>query len=59
MGSRSLNRRQLSRSKLDLFLECSRCFYEDVALGNGGSMPTRAGRCSERWTISGSAATGA
>ena len=35
MGSHSLNRRQLSRSKLDLFLECPRCFYEDVALGNG------------------------
>jgi len=35
VGSRSLNRRQLSRSKLYLFLECPRCFYEDVARGNG------------------------
>ena len=35
MSSHSLNRRQLSRSKLDLFLEFRRCFYDDVALGNG------------------------
>jgi hypothetical protein len=34
VASRSLTRRQLSRSKIDLFLECPRCFYEDVALGN-------------------------
>ena len=34
MASRSLTRRQLSRSKLDLYLECPRCFHEDVALGN-------------------------
>lgn len=35
MTSRSLARRQLSRSKIELFLECPRCFYEDVARGNG------------------------
>ena len=35
MGSRSFDRRQLSRSKLDLFLECPRCFHEDVVRGNG------------------------
>jgi hypothetical protein len=35
VASRSFDRRQLSRSKLDLFLECPRCFYDDVALGNG------------------------
>ncbi len=35
MSSHSLNRRQLSRSKLDLFLECPRCFHEDVVRGNG------------------------
>ena len=35
MGSHSFDRRQLSRSKLDLFLECPRCFYEDVVRGNG------------------------
>lgn len=35
MGSHSLNRRQLSRSKLDPFLECPRCFYDDVVRGNG------------------------
>ena len=34
MTSRSLTRKQLSRSKIDLFLECPRCFYEDVAHGN-------------------------
>ena len=33
MPSRSLQRRQLSRSKLDLFVECPRCLYLDVALG--------------------------
>lgn len=31
MPSRSLQRRQLSRSKIDLFVECPRCFYLDVA----------------------------
>jgi hypothetical protein len=34
MTSRSLSRRQLSRSKIELFLECPRCFHEDVARGN-------------------------
>jgi hypothetical protein len=33
MGSHPLNRRQLSRSKLDLFLDCPRCFHEDVVRG--------------------------
>ncbi len=33
MTSRSLQRRQLSRSKIDLFVECPRCLYLDVALG--------------------------
>jgi hypothetical protein len=31
MANRSLTNRQLSRSKLDLFLECPRCFYAEVA----------------------------
>ena len=35
MGSRSFDRRQLSRSKLELFLDCPRCFYEDVVRRNG------------------------
>ena len=29
--SSSLKHRQLSRSKIELFLECPRCFYDDVA----------------------------
>jgi hypothetical protein len=33
MTSRSLQKRQLSRTKIALFLECPRCFYADVALG--------------------------
>jgi len=33
MPSRSLQRRQLSRSKIDLFTECPRCFWLDVARG--------------------------
>ena len=33
MPSRSLQRRQLSRSKIDLFVECPRCLYLDVARG--------------------------
>ena len=33
MPSRSLQRRQLSRSKIDLFIECPRCFWLDVACG--------------------------
>ncbi|MGH8197976.1 MAG: PD-(D/E)XK nuclease family protein [Steroidobacteraceae bacterium] len=33
MTSRSLQRRQLSRSKIDLFVECPRCLYRDVARG--------------------------
>jgi hypothetical protein len=33
MSSRSLQRRQLSRSKIDLFVECPRCFWLDVAQG--------------------------
>ena len=41
MPSRSLTRRQLSRSKIDLFLECPRCFYEDIARNNArpGGLP--------------------
>ncbi len=35
MTSRSLSQRQLSRSKLSLFLECPRCFYEEVVRGIG------------------------
>jgi hypothetical protein len=31
MASRSLQRKQLSRSKIELFTECPRCFYLDVA----------------------------
>jgi hypothetical protein len=34
MASRSLSRRQLSRSKIELFTVCPRCFYEDVVKGN-------------------------
>lgn len=34
MASRSLSRRQLSRSKIELFTECPRCFYEDVVKAN-------------------------
>lgn len=30
-----MSRKQLSRSKLELYLECPRCFYDDVALGFG------------------------
>ena len=33
MPSRSLQRRQLSRSKIDLFIACPRCLYLDVARG--------------------------
>jgi PD-(D/E)XK nuclease superfamily len=33
MPSRSLQRRQLSRSKVDLFIECPRCLWLDVARG--------------------------
>ena len=33
MPSRSLQRRQLSRSKIDLFVECPRCLYLDVTRG--------------------------
>lgn len=33
MASRSLQRKQLSRSKIDLFTECPRCFYLDIARG--------------------------
>lgn len=33
MPSRSLQRKQLSRSKLELFTECPRCLYLDVARG--------------------------
>jgi hypothetical protein len=35
MTSRSLQRRQLSRSKIDLFVECPRCLVLDVARGIG------------------------
>jgi len=34
MARSSFDRRQLSRARLDLFLECPRCFYEDVARGH-------------------------
>jgi len=34
MSRHSRDLRQLSRSKLDLFLECQRCFFEDVAQRN-------------------------
>jgi hypothetical protein len=33
MPSRSLQRRQLSRSKIELFTQCPRCLYLDVARG--------------------------
>ncbi|HWN05579.1 MAG TPA: PD-(D/E)XK nuclease family protein [Steroidobacteraceae bacterium] len=33
MASRSLQRKQLSRSKIELYAECPRCFYLDVARG--------------------------
>ncbi len=33
MASRSLQRRQLSRSKIELFIDCPRCFWLDVARG--------------------------
>ena len=33
MASRSLQRKQLSRSKIELYTECPRCFYLDVARG--------------------------
>jgi hypothetical protein len=35
VGRNSFDRRQISRSKLDLFLECPRCFYEDLVRRNG------------------------
>ena len=35
MPSRSLQRRQLSRSKIELFIQCPRCLYLDVARGIG------------------------
>lgn len=35
MPTRSMTQRQFSRSKLELFLECPRCFYDDVASGCG------------------------
>jgi len=40
-SNRSLDKRQLSRSKLDLFLECPRCFHADVAQGvrRSGQIP--------------------
>jgi hypothetical protein len=31
--SKSLENRQLSRSKIDLFIDCPRCFHAEVALG--------------------------
>jgi len=33
MPSHSRQRRQLSRSKIDLFVECPRCFWLDVGQG--------------------------
>lgn len=35
MSTRHVTRKQLSRSKIELFLECPRCFYDDVVLGVG------------------------
>lgn len=35
MPTRSMTQRQFSRSKLELFLECPRCFHDDVASGCG------------------------
>ena len=35
MTSRSLQRKQLSRTKIELFTQCTRCFYLDVARGIG------------------------
>lgn len=35
MSNHSLSKKQLSRSKLELFIECPRCFHADVALGIG------------------------
>ncbi len=35
MGTRSMTRKQFSRSKLELYLECPRCFYDDIGLGWG------------------------
>jgi hypothetical protein len=34
MARSSFDRKQLSRSKIDLYLDCSRCFYEDVVRRN-------------------------
>ena len=31
--TRNLKRKELSRTKLELFCNCARCFYDDVALG--------------------------
>ncbi len=41
MMSKSLKNRQLSRSKIELFIDCPRCFHADVALGSPrvGSLP--------------------
>lgn len=33
--TRSLTRKQFSRSKLELYLECPRCFFDDIVLGLG------------------------
>ena len=33
MPTRNLQRQELSRSKLELFGECPRCFHDDVARG--------------------------
>jgi hypothetical protein len=33
--TRSLSKQQFSRSKLELYLECPRCFYDDIVLGLG------------------------
>lgn len=33
MATRHLARKQLSRSKIELYLDCPRCFYDEVVLG--------------------------
>jgi len=33
MTTRAMTRRQLSRSKIELYLDCPRCFYDEVMLG--------------------------
>lgn len=39
--NKSLQKRELSRSKLELYLDCQRCFYDEVVLGHKriGTLP--------------------